>query len=45
MRTTLEIRALGYDGSYPVVRDYLARNCPARQPLPPAPPTVRDVTN
>jgi transposase len=40
-----EIKALGYDGSYPVVRDYLARNSPARQTLPPAPPTVRDVTN
>jgi transposase len=40
-----EIQALGYDGSYPVVRDYLARNRPAREPLPPAPPTVRDVTN
>jgi Transposase len=40
-----EIQALGYDGSYPVVRDYLARNGPARKPLPPAPPTVRDVTN
>jgi hypothetical protein len=40
-----EIQALGYDGSYPVVRDYLARNGRARKPLPPAPPTVRDVTN
>jgi len=40
-----EIKALGYDGSYPVVRDYLSRNSPAREPLPPAPPTVRDVTN
>ena len=29
----------------PVVRDYLARNRPAQEPLPPAPPTVRDVTN
>jgi transposase len=44
-RLFLEIQALGYDGSYPVVRDYIARNSPARQPLPPAPPTVRDVTN
>jgi transposase len=44
-RLFLEIAALGYDGSYPVVRDYLARNRPAREPLPPAPPTVRDVTN
>ncbi len=40
-----EITALGYDGSYSVVRDYLARNRPAREPLPPAPPTVREVTN
>jgi len=40
-----EIQALGYDGSYPVVRGYLARQRPAREPLPPAPPTVRDVTN
>lgn len=40
-----EIKDLGYGGSYPVVRDYLARNRPAREPLPPAPPTVRDVTN
>jgi Transposase len=40
-----EVQALGYDGSYPVVRDYLARNRPAREPLPPAPPTVREVTN
>jgi transposase len=40
-----EITALGYAGSYPVVRDYLTRNRPAREPLPPAPPTVRDVTN
>ena len=39
-----EITALGYDGSYPVVRDYLTRHRPAREPLPPAPPTVRDVT-
>jgi transposase len=44
-RLFLEIQALGYDGSYPVVRDYLALNSPAREPLPPAPPTVRDVTN
>jgi transposase len=40
-----EIQALGYDGSYPIVRNYLACNGPARKPLPPAPPTVRDVTN
>ena len=44
-RLFLEIQALSYDGSYPVVRDYLARNNPAREPLPPTPPTVRDVTN
>jgi transposase len=44
-RLFLEIQALGYAGSYPVVRDYLARNRPAREPLPPPPPTVRDVTN
>jgi transposase len=44
-RLFLEIQALGYDGSYPVVRDYLARNSPAREPLPPAPPTVRDAAN
>ena len=44
-RPFLEVKALGYDGSYPVVRDYLSRNSPAREPLPPAPPTVRDVTN
>src|SRR4051812_30476661 len=44
-RLFLEIQALGYDGSYPVVRGYLARNSPAREPLPPAPPTVRDVAN
>jgi transposase len=40
-----EITALGYKGSYPVVRDYLSGHQPARAPLPPAPPTVRDVTN
>jgi transposase len=39
-----EIRALGYDGSYPVVRDYLSKRA-TRAALPPAPPTVRDVTN
>jgi len=44
-RLFLEIQPQGYDGSYPVVRDYLARNSPAREPLPPAPPTVRDVTS
>jgi len=44
-RLFLEVQALGYTGSYPVVRGYLARNRPAPEPLPPAPPTVRDVTN
>ena len=39
-----EIRELGYDGSYPVVRAYLEQHRPARTPLPPAPPTVREVT-
>ena len=39
-----EIRERGYAGSYPVVRDYLSQHRPARAPLPPAPPTVRDVT-
>jgi hypothetical protein len=38
-----EIRALGYDGSYHVVCAYLDHRH-ARAPLPPAPPTVRDVT-
>ncbi|HET6186043.1 MAG TPA: hypothetical protein VFE59_03480, partial [Trebonia sp.] len=38
-----EIQALGYDGSYPVVRDYLDQHGSARAPLPPAPPTVRDL--
>ncbi len=40
-----EIRDLGYDGSYSVVRNYLDQIRPARTPLPEAPPTVRDVTN
>jgi len=40
-----EILALGYDGSYPVVRDYLSGHQPAAASLPPPPPTVRDVTN
>lgn len=39
-----EITAQGYDGSYHAVRTYLARHRPQRAPLPPAPPTVRDVT-
>ena len=40
-----EIRDLGYDGSYSVVRNYLDQIRPARTQLPQAPPTVRDVTN
>jgi transposase len=39
-----EIRALGYTGSYSLVCRYLDQHRPARQPLPPVPPTVRDVT-
>jgi transposase len=39
-----EITALGYTGSYSTVRDYLDQHRPARVPLPPPPPTVRDVT-
>jgi transposase len=39
-----EISALGYTGSYSTVRDYLEQHRPAKAPLPPAPPTVRDVT-
>ena len=38
-----EIQALGCDGSCPVVRDYLDQHGPARAPLPPASPTVRDL--
>lgn len=40
-----EIKTRGYAGSYAVVRDYLDKRRPATEPLPPAPPTVRDVTN
>ena len=40
-----EVKELGYNGSYSVVRDYLSGRSPARAPLPSAPPTVRDVTN
>jgi hypothetical protein len=40
-----EIKALGYDGSYSVVRNYLDKGRPERAPLGGAPPTVRDVTN
>jgi transposase len=39
-----EIRERGYAGSYSVVRGYLGQRRPAREPLPGAPPTVRDVT-
>ena len=39
-----EIRELSYNGSYSVVRDYLDQRRPAKAPLPPASPTVRDVT-
>ena len=39
-----EISALGYDGSYSTVRDYLDQHRPAAEPLPPPPPTVREVT-
>jgi transposase len=40
-----EIKALGYDGSYSVVRNYLDKGRPEKAPLGEAPPTVRDVTN
>ena len=40
-----EVKALGYDGSYSVVRNYLDRTRPEKAPLREAPPTVRDVTN
>jgi Transposase len=40
-----EIRELGYDGSYSVVRNYLDQVRPEKAPLAEAPPTVRDVTN
>jgi transposase len=39
-----EITALGYTGSYSTVRDYLDQHRPAAAPLPPSPPTVREVT-
>jgi hypothetical protein len=39
-----EIRDLGHNGSYPVVRKYLDSQRPARAPLRQAPPTDRDVT-
>jgi hypothetical protein len=40
-----QIKALGYDGSYSVVRNYLDQVRPEKAPLGEAPPTVRDVTN
>lgn len=39
-----EISTLGYAGSYSTVRDYLDQHRPAAAPLPPPPPTVRQVT-
>lgn len=40
-----EIKDLGYDGSYSVVRSYLDTQRPAKTPLPEASPTIREVTN
>jgi transposase len=39
-----EISALGYDGSYSIVRNYCEQHRPTAVPLPPPPPTVREVT-
>jgi hypothetical protein len=39
-----EITALGYTVSYSTVRDYLEQHRPAKAPLTPSPPTVREVT-
>jgi transposase len=39
-----EIGALGFTGSYSTVRGYLGRHRPGAAPLPPPPPTVRQVT-
>ena len=39
-----EICEHGYAGSYSVVRNYLDQHRPSKDPLPQAPPTVRDVT-
>jgi transposase len=39
-----EINALGYTGSYSIVRNYLDQHRPAAAPLRPSPPTVREVT-
>jgi transposase len=40
-----EISSAGYTGSYSTVRDYLDQHRPAKTPLPPPPPTVRQVTS
>ena len=40
-----EVKALGFDGSYSVVRNYLDRTRPAKAPLGEAPPTIRNATN
>jgi transposase len=40
-----EIKELGYEGSYSIVRNYLDHIRPEKAPLGEAPPTVRDVTN
>jgi hypothetical protein len=40
-----EVKALGYNGSYSLVRNYLDRARPEKAPLGEAPPTVRDVTS
>jgi hypothetical protein len=45
LRLFRQIRDLGYDGSYPVVRNYLDQHRPAKTLLPEAPPAIRDVTN
>jgi transposase len=39
-----EIRALGFAGSYALVRDYLEHYRHAPEPMAPVPPTVRQVT-
>jgi transposase len=39
-----EIGALGYTGSYSIVRGYLDQHRPGKAPLTPPPPTVRKVT-
>jgi transposase len=40
-----EIRGLGCTGSYSTVRDWLDQHRPAKAPLPPPAPTVREVTS